>query len=128
MAEQQGAPGSIDGGSIDGGPIDGSLLDELFTTIEGRRGGDPAVSHTARLLAAGTPKIAQKLGEEAVETVIEALRGDATRLTAESADLLYHLLVLWSDRGVAPEAVWRELARRRGTSGLAEKAARGKAG
>ena len=74
--------------------------------------------------AQGAPKIAQKLGEEAVETVIAALTEERAAVTAESADLLYHLLVLWVERGVTPEDVWAELARREGVSGLAEKSSR----
>ena len=105
--------------------MDGSVLDALFATIAARKGGDPAVSYTEKLLAAGRPAIARKLGEEAVEAVVAALGGEgAERVTAESADLLYHLLVLWAECGVAPAAVWAELERRRGTSGIAEKAAR----
>jgi phosphoribosyl-ATP pyrophosphohydrolase len=104
--------------------IDGSTLDRLFATIAARRGADPAASYTAKLFAAGTAKIAQKLGEEAVETVIEAVRGDRRRLAAESADLLYHLLVLWADQGVAPAEIWRALEGRMGVSGIDEKRAR----
>jgi len=106
--------------------LDGTTLDQLFKVIESRKGGDPAQSHTARLFAKGTAKIAQKLGEEAVETVIEAMRDDRPALVAESSDLLYHLLVLWADRGVDPADVWAALKAREGISGLAEKAARGK--
>ena len=92
---------------------DGSeVLERLYAVIESRRNADPEGSRTARLFARGTPKIAQKVGEEAVETVIEALRGDRQRLVAESADLLYHLLVLWADQGVSPEQVWAELRSR----------------
>ncbi|MGK9232991.1 phosphoribosyl-ATP diphosphatase [Inquilinus limosus] len=106
--------------------IDARILDRLSAVIRSRRGADPASSYTAKLLARGRPKIAQKLGEEAVETVIEAMRGDAdaNAIAAESADLLYHLLVLWADAGVAPEAVWAVLESREGVSGIAEKAAR----
>ena len=103
----------------------GHVLDRLAATVAARRGADPASSYTARLLAAGPAKVAQKLGEDAVETVIEAVRGDAGRLAAESADLLYHLTVLWAAAGVDPAQVWSELERREGTSGIAEKAARG---
>ena len=99
-------------------------LDHLFAVIAARKGADPKSSYTAKLFARGAPKIAQKLGEEAVETVIAALSEDRAAVTAESADLLYHLLVLWAERGVAPEDVWAELARREGVSGLAEKASR----
>jgi phosphoribosyl-ATP pyrophosphohydrolase len=105
--------------------IDGSTLDRLFSVIAARRGADPATSYTAKLFAEGPARIAKKLGEEAIETVIEGVRGDRTRLTAESADLLYHLLVLWADRGVTPADVWRALEARAGTSGLDEKKSRG---
>ena len=94
-------------------------LDRLYATILSKRGGDPAASYTAKLFGDGTAKIAQKVGEEAVELVIEALRQRPERLVAESADLLYHLLVLWADAGVAPALVWAELARREGVSGYA---------
>jgi phosphoribosyl-ATP pyrophosphohydrolase len=104
--------------------IDGSTLDRLYAVIADRRGGDAATSYTAKLFAAGPAAIAKKLGEEAVETVIEGVRGDIPRLVAESADLLYHLLVLWADRGVTPADVWRALDGRAGTSGIAEKLSR----
>ena len=104
--------------------IDGTTLDRLYAVIASRRGADPAASYTAKLFAEGPAKIAKKLGEEAVETVIEGVRGDGPRLVAESADLLYHLLVLWADRGVAPGEVWRALEARVGRSGLAEKKSR----
>ena len=100
---------------------DATILDRLFAVIASRRGGDPEVSYTAKLFAAGMPKIAQKLGEEAVETIIEAVAGERRRLVGESADLLYHLLVLWAEAGVAPAEVWDALAARMGTSGIAEK-------
>ena len=99
-------------------------IDALFQVIADRRGGDPERSYTARLFERGTPTIARKVGEEAVETVIEALAGSKQTLTAESADLLYHLLVLWADGGVDPQDVWSELSRRAGTSGLDEKTGR----
>ncbi|MGO4125485.1 phosphoribosyl-ATP diphosphatase [Inquilinus sp. YAF38] len=107
-----------------GPQIDARVLDRLAAVIRSRQGADPASSYTAKLFARGRPKIAQKLGEEAVETVIEAMRGDADAIAAESADLLYHLLVLWADAGVAPETVWAVLEAREGVSGIAEKAAR----
>ncbi|MET0181110.1 MAG: phosphoribosyl-ATP diphosphatase [Novosphingobium sp.] len=103
------------------------LLDRLEATIRTRRGGDPKTSHVARLHARGVPKIAQKLGEEAVETVIAALVEDDAALTAEAADLLFHLLVLLDARGLALADVVAELARREGTSGIAEKAGRSRA-
>lgn len=100
------------------------VLDRLWEVVLARRAADPGESHSARLLARGTAKVAQKFGEEAVECVIEAVAGDREALAAESADVLYHLIVLWVSAGLAPEAVWRELERREGVSGLAEKAAR----
>lgn len=103
---------------------DSSVLDTLYATILTRRGGDPAVSHTARLFAAGRAKIAQKVGEEAVETVIEAMRDDRGKLASESADLLYHLLVLWADAGLSPSDIYGVLGKRAGISGVAEKAGR----
>jgi phosphoribosyl-ATP pyrophosphohydrolase len=103
--------------------IDGSILDRLFTVIAARRGGDPELSYTAKLLSEGTPRIAQKLGEEAIETAIAAVTGNPG-LTGESADLLYHLLVLWADTGIAPGEVWSALEARMGISGIAEKRSR----
>jgi phosphoribosyl-ATP pyrophosphohydrolase len=105
----------------------GGVLDRLAETIAARRGADPASSHTARLLARGPAKCAQKFGEEAVEAVIEAARGDADGLVRESADVLYHLLVMLASQGVALGDVLAELERREGVSGVAEKAARGRA-
>ena len=102
------------------------VLERLFAVIEGRRGADPASSYTAKLFADGAEKIAQKLGEEAVEAVIAAAARDPERLAAESADLLYHLLVAWAEAGLAPGDVWAELARREGVSGIEEKNAREK--
>jgi phosphoribosyl-ATP pyrophosphohydrolase len=107
-------------------PADSAVLQRLFDVIEARKGDDPGQSYTARLFADGLPRIAQKLGEEAVETVIAGIQGDAAGTVRESADLFYHLLVLWARLGIAPADVWAELARREGTSGLAEKAARNK--
>jgi phosphoribosyl-ATP pyrophosphohydrolase len=101
------------------------VLDRLWQTIENRRvAGDVRNSHSARLLARGTAKVAQKLGEEAVECVIEAAQGRRPEIVLESADVLYHLLVVWVDAGIRPEEVWAELRRREGISGIAEKAAR----
>ena len=105
---------------------DAGVLERLFSTIQTRKGADLASSYTAKLLAEGKTKIAKKLGEEATETVIAATVGTPAEIVRESADLLYHLLVLWTATGVAPAEVWAELARREGTSGLAEKAARKK--
>ena len=100
------------------------ILERLFALIESRKGGDPAASYTAKLLADGKGRAAKKLGEEATETVIAAMAGTPSELVRESADLLYHLLVLWAAAGVEPNEVWAELARREGTSGHAEKAVR----
>jgi phosphoribosyl-ATP pyrophosphohydrolase len=102
------------------------MLDRLHAAILARRGADPASSYTAKLLARGTAKIAQKLGEETVEAVIEAVRGDRAGLIGESADVLYHLLVLWADAGIDPAEIWAELQRREGVSGIAEKTSRPK--
>jgi phosphoribosyl-ATP pyrophosphohydrolase len=101
-----------------------AVLDRLWQVVLDRRNADPAVSHSARLLSRGVPKIAQKFGEEAVECLIEAVAGNREALIAESADVLYHLLVLWVGSGVHPSEVWAELERREGVSGIAEKAAR----
>jgi phosphoribosyl-ATP pyrophosphohydrolase len=101
-----------------------AVLDRLYATVESRREADPAVSHSARLMSRGTAKVAQKFGEEAVECVIEAVAGNHDALVAESADVLYHLIVLWVSSGVGSQEVWTELARREGISGIAEKAAR----
>ncbi len=108
-------------------PSDAEILDRLFAVIAARAGTDAGTSYTARLLAGGVPGIARKVGEEAIETVIAALdgdRGDRGAVVRESADLIYHLMVLWAATGVAPADVWAELARREGTSGLDEKAGR----
>jgi len=100
-------------------------LDRLAATIAARRGADPDSSWTARLLAKGPEKCAEKFGEEAIEAIIEAVRGDRDRLTSEAADVLYHLLVMLAARDVALADVLAELDRRTATSGVAEKAARG---
>ena len=103
------------------------VLDRLFAVVEGRRDADPTTSHSARLLSRGPAKVAQKFGEEAVECLIEAVAGNREALIAESADVLYHLLVLWVSAGISSDDVWAELIRREGISGIAEKAARAKA-
>jgi phosphoribosyl-ATP pyrophosphohydrolase len=102
----------------------GAALGRLWQVINTRRGADPKVSYTGRLFSRGRIKIAQKLGEEAVEAVIEGVRGDRAKLIGESADLLYHLLVLWAEIGVTPADVAAELGRREGVSGLEEKRGR----
>ena len=100
------------------------VLDRLHALVESRRTADPEVSHSARLLSRGVAKVAQKVGEEAVECLIEAVAGNRDALIAESADVLYHLIVLWVDAGILPEEVWAELRAREGVSGIAEKASR----
>jgi len=102
----------------------GAVLDRLWQVIQSRRNADPQSSYTARLFARGRAKIAQKLGEEAVEAVIEGVGENSAALIAESADLIYHLLVLWAAAGVSPEDVAAELVRREGISGIEEKRAR----
>jgi len=101
-----------------------SALTRLAATIEARKGADPDTSWTAKLLARGPEKAAEKFGEEAVEAIIEAVKGDRDRLTAEAADVLYHLLVMLAARNVTLDDVLGELERREGTSGIAEKAGR----
>lgn len=100
-------------------------LHRLAATIAARKGADPESSWTAKLLAKGPEKCAEKFGEEAIEAIVEAVRGDREKLTAEAADVLYHLLVMLTARDVALSDVLAELARREGQSGIAEKASRG---
>lgn len=104
--------------------VQAAVLDRLFDVITARRSADVTRSHSARLLSRGMEKVAQKFGEEAVECLIEAVTGNTEALVAESADVLYHLLVMWVAAGVEPDQVWTELARREGVSGIDEKAAR----
>jgi phosphoribosyl-ATP pyrophosphohydrolase len=99
-------------------------LAKLYETILSRKGADPESSYTASLFAKGTAKMAQKVGEEAVETCIEALQGDKEKLKEESADLIYHLMVLWADQGIKPEDIFAVLEAREGISGIAEKNSR----
>ena len=101
-----------------------SALQRLAATIEARKGADPESSWTAKLLAKGPEKCAEKFGEEAIEAVIEAVKGDRDRLTAEAADVLFHLLVMCAARGVTLADVEAELTRREGVSGITEKSAR----
>ncbi|ARE82330.1 phosphoribosyl-ATP diphosphatase [Roseovarius mucosus] len=101
-------------------------LDDLARIIAARAAADPESSWTAKLLAKGPEKCAEKFGEEAIEAIIEAVKGDRARLTSEAADVLFHLLVMLQSRDVALSDVMAELARRQGTSGLAEKASRSK--
>jgi phosphoribosyl-ATP pyrophosphohydrolase len=96
------------------------VLDRLFGIIEARKDADPDQSHSARLLARGAPRVAQKLGEEAVECVIELVAGNRQGVIGESADLLYHLLVIWVQAGIRPAEVWRELHHREYASRLTD--------
>ena len=101
-----------------------STLERLAETIEDRKGADANSSWTAKLLAKGPEKCAEKFGEEAVEAIIAAAKGDKDNLTAEAADVLYHLLVMLASRDVTLASVLEELERREGQSGIAEKASR----
>lgn len=102
------------------------ILERLFETIVSRKTADPTTSYTAKLFSRGRARIAQKVGEEAVETVIAAATNDTAHIVSESADLLYHLLVLWADADIRPEQVWQTLEAREGISGIAEKNSRKK--
>ena len=99
-------------------------LERLAATIQTRKNADPETSWTAKLLAKGPEKCAEKFGEEAIEAIIEAIKGDRAKLTAEAADVLYHLLVMLAARDLTLDAVLAELERREGQSGVAEKAGR----
>jgi phosphoribosyl-ATP pyrophosphohydrolase len=96
-------------------------LGRLFEQVVAAKGADPSVSRTAKLLHAGRSKMAKKLAEEAIEVVIDAMNGDREAVVRESADLLYNLVVVWSEAGVSPQQVWDEMARRERLFGLAEK-------
>lgn len=100
------------------------LLERLYRVVLERKDGDPDASYIARLFTKGSGKIAQKVGEEAVETALAAASRDKHAIVNESADLLFHLLILWADTGVQPAEVLAEIQRREGTSGLVEKAGR----
>ena len=100
------------------------ILNTLYATIMSRKGADPKSSYVASLLEKGTSKIAQKVGEEAMEAAIEAVQGDAEKLKQESADLLFHLMILWVDQGITPNDVFDVLKSREGIGGHDEKAAR----
>lgn len=101
-----------------------NALDRLAAIIESRRGADPSESWTAKLLSKGPEKCAEKFGEEAIEAIIEAVKGDRERLISEAADSLYHLLVMLAARDVTLADVMAELERREGRSGIEEKASR----
>lgn len=100
------------------------ILDRLHAVIEGRKGADPETSHVARLLSKGPLKCAEKFGEEAVETVVAAAGQGRDEVITESADTLFHLMVLWASLDITPLDVYGELARREGVSGHKEKASR----
>jgi phosphoribosyl-ATP pyrophosphohydrolase len=102
------------------------LIDRLFAVIDSRKGADPDKSYVAKLHGRGLNKIAEKMGEEAIETIVAAVAKDKAETVAESADLLFHLMVLWSAKGVTPGDVFAELARREGISGVEEKKGRKK--
>ena len=102
-----------------------SVLHDLFATIQSRKTADPDSSWTAKLLSRGPEKCAEKFGEEAVEAIIEAVKGDRAKLTSEAADVLFHLAVMLAARDLTLADVAAELARREGRSGIAEKASRG---
>jgi len=108
------------------GIVDSGVLEGLFDVIKSRRGQSPDSSYTAKLLARGRGEIARKIGEEACETIVAALDETDAEVIAESADLLYHLMVLWAQMEIDPADVWAELQRREGISGIAEKNARPK--
>ncbi len=101
-----------------------TAIDTLYATILERRGADPSDSYVAALTRKGRAKIAQKVGEEAVETALAAVGGDRAQIAAESADLLFHLCVLWADCDLSPQDIYAVLELRQGRSGLAEKASR----
>ena len=103
---------------------DSHPIDRLFDVIRSRKNADPETSYTAKLFAQGTLKIAKKVGEEGVETALAGIAETDEALIGESADLLYHLLVLWAARDLEPEAVYRALDSRTNRSGLQEKASR----
>jgi phosphoribosyl-ATP pyrophosphohydrolase len=100
-------------------------IDRLYEAVRAARSADPAHSRTARLLQSGRSKMAKKLAEEAVEVVIDAMHGERGAVVKESADLIYHLVVLWVAAGLRPEDVWAEMARRERLLGIAEKMPKG---
>ena len=106
----------------------GSVMDELFGVIEKRKGGDPETSYVARTFSRGREHVAKKVGEEGVEVALAGALGDKKAVVSESADLLFHLMILWSETGIAPTEVLKELSKRRGVSGLAREAGKRKVG
>lgn len=103
------------------------IIDKLFEVLEGRKSEDPEKSYVASLYHKGTKKICEKVEEEAGEAIVEALAGNQELLKEESADLLFHLMVLWADQGIKPEDVLGVLERRFGIGGHEEKASRNSA-
>lgn len=100
------------------------IINQLFKVIEERKDADPESSYVASLYAKGTAKIAQKVGEEAIETCIEAVQGDRQKTIEESADLMFHLMILWADAGLKPQDIMDVLQNRMGISGHDEKNSR----
>ena len=101
------------------------ILDRLEQVIQSRKGGDAEKSYVAKLFTKGRKKIAQKVGEEGVETALAAVMNDKGEVISESADLLFHMMILWTDMGITPDDIFEELARREGISGIDEKNSRG---
>lgn len=99
-------------------------IDRLHDAVRAARGGNPAESRTSKLLNEGIAKMAKKVAEEAVEIGLDAVRGDMPQVVRESADLIYNLVVLWTEAGICPEDVWREMERREALYGIAEKLAK----
>lgn len=100
------------------------IIEDLYDIIDSRKGGNPEKSYTSKLFQRGRAQICKKLGEEATEVIVASLAQKNADVVAESGDLLYHLLVLWADHGIDPKDIWKELARRTGTSGIDEKKSR----
>ena len=96
-------------------------IDRLYEAVLAAKRGDPESSRTARLLRSGRAKMAKKLAEEAIEVIIDAMHGERDAVVRESADLIYHLVVLWGSAGVHPREVWKEMDRRERLLGIAEK-------
>ena len=103
---------------------DFEVLKELYEIIQSRKTANPEKSYCAKLFKKGRRKISQKLGEEAVETIIEAVANNKKETIEESSDLIFHLLILWADMGITPEQIMRELSKRKGVSGIDEKNSR----
>ena len=100
------------------------FVDSLFQTIKDRRGDNPETSYTAKLYDGGVEEIARKIGEEATEVIVAALRETPAHVVSESADLIYHLMVLWAEQGITPDDVLEEMQSRTGMSGIEEKEGR----